>query len=141
MFENSHDPSPVSEADVLETISEIQRNTSDDVKKLRTHARISAKSTVYAQHGNSSERLTVKLQGVSGDISSGGCMVLFPVPLLVGDVYWLSFDQDVVPIDCLMARCLRCRMIREDAFEAGFRFFESVELKAVAEQTEDSLFD
>ena len=68
------------------------------------------------------------MHGVSGDVSSGGCLLLVATPLMVGDIYWLTFDRSVIDLPPAFGRCLRCRLIREDAFEAGFKFLSPVTL-------------
>ena len=112
----------------LEALAELEHNTPDQVKQLRSHERITIRAKVTAQPGNTSRRHEISIQGVSGDISQGGCLILFPTSLPVGDIYWLTFEEDTVPIDPLFARCVRCRLVSEDAFEVGFRFFESIDL-------------
>jgi hypothetical protein len=49
-------------------------------------------------------------------------------PMLVGDVYQLRFAKGELDLPIVYARCLRCRLVREDAFESGFVFFEKIEL-------------
>ena len=128
--------------DVLESLADFERNTSDSVKRSRTSTRVRVKSKVVAQPGNSGDRLKFKIQGVTGDVSTGGCQILFPIPLRVGDIYWLTFDRQQLKLDSIFARCLRCRLIREDAYEAGFKFFDPIDLSAATPtQTSDSLFD
>jgi hypothetical protein len=72
--------------------------------------------------------LTMKVKGVSGDISEGGCNVLLPIPMRVGDIYRLTWDREEVDLGLTFARCVRCRLVREDVFEAGFAFFVSISL-------------
>ena len=109
-------------------LRDLERNTPDEIRRQRAHFRLSVKASVILQPGNASELLKLKLKGVSGDVSEGGCSVLFPLPLRVGDVYRLSFDRQVLDLPLTFARCVRCRLIREDAFEAGFTFFASISL-------------
>ena len=130
------------EDDVLETLADFERNTPDAVKRARVATRLRVKAKVIAQPGNSGDRLKFKIQGVTGDVSSGGCQALFPIPLRVGDVYWLNFDRDQLDVDSVFARCLRCRLIREDAYEAGFKFFEPIDVaNAVENGRSEALFD
>jgi len=125
-----HNPASNGQADPesFELLRELEQNTPDSVKKMRSHTRLSIRVKVVVQPGNASDRLTLKVQGVTGDLSAGGCQMLLPVPLGVGDVYWLAFDQATLPVPPLMARCMRCRLIREDAFECGFAFFKPVDI-------------
>jgi len=117
-----------------ELLSELQESTPDAVRQARAHTRITVRTKVLVQPGNMSQRLSLKLQGVSGDVSAGGCQLLMPLPLLVGDIYWLSFDRSVIDLAPLHARCLRCREVRSDAFEAGFVFFAPIDIDHLAGQ-------
>ena len=58
-------------------------------------------------------------------------MALLSRPLLAGDMFWLDFDSAEIPLGAQMSRCLRCRMVREDAFEVGFRFMNDVDLRSI----------
>lgn len=116
------------EGDLLESLADLERNKCDAVKRARASTRTQVRSKVIAQPGNSGDRLKFKIQGVTGDISSGGCQVLFPIPLRVGDIYWLTFDKTQLNLDSVFARCLRCRLIREDAYETGLKFYEAIDV-------------
>ncbi|MEA1950178.1 MAG: PilZ domain-containing protein [Planctomycetota bacterium] len=133
MFKNGSERDTLLEDDALESLADLEHNKSDTVKRARSNTRIRIKSKVIAQPGNSGDRLKFKIQGVSGDISTGGCQILFPIPLRVGDIYWLTFDKTELTIDSVFARCLRCRLIREDAYEVGFKFFEPIDLSDAVE--------
>ncbi len=110
----------------FELLQELERNTSDAIRKARSSQRMEIRCSIVVQSGNSSERNKMKVKGVTGNISAGGCQVLLPVPLQVGDVYRISFDHEVLKIPLTFARCLRSRLIREDAFEFGFAFFKDI---------------
>lgn len=114
--------------DVLDSLADLEGNKSETLKRARSSDRVRVKSKVFAQPGNSGDRLKCKIQGVTGDISARGCQILFPIPLRVGDIYWLTFDRKELELDSVFARCLRCRLIREDAYEAGFKFFEPIDV-------------
>ena len=93
--------------EAVEAIAEIEQNTPQQVKKLRSHARIAARAKVVAQPANTSKRNRFQTQGVLGDISRGGCLILFSDPLLVGDIYRLSFERSTIPASsrCSLAAC------------------------------------
>ncbi|MCA9290358.1 MAG: PilZ domain-containing protein [Phycisphaerales bacterium] len=130
------DPRHSIDAGSLDLLLELEQNTPDAVRRQRSHARFTVRSRIICQPGNASDRLTMKIQGVSGDLSAGGCQILFPVPLRVGDVYWLTFDREVIDLAPAFARCLRCRLVREDAFEAGFAFFTPLALPQQVKENE-----
>lgn len=117
-------------------LKEMEQQTSDNIRKHRTHKRLTVRAKVILQSGNSSELLDYKIQGVTGDISEGGCQVMFPVPINVGDVYRFQFDKTKLNLPLMFVRCLRCGLVREDAFEAGFTFFIPISLSDLVQEQE-----
>lgn len=112
----------------LELLSEIEAQNPRNVALQRIHERVSLRTRIILRPGNASQIRDLKLQGMTGDLSEGGCRALFPVPVLVGDIYRLEFDLDWLETPLAFARCLRCKMIREDVFETGFKFFNPIDL-------------
>lgn len=119
MFENDS---------ALDALVALEQSTQSNVAKMRAHERINIHCKVLVQAGNSSERHVPGVEVVTADVSNGGSMVLSPRPMMVGDIYWLTFDNSQLMIGSLLARCLRCRLVREDAFEVGFRFLSQIDL-------------
>ena len=140
MPETGYQECDMATSDSLDALAELERNSSQSVCQIRTYQRITLKTKIIAQPGNVSQRRELKVQGVSGDISTGGCKVLFPIPLNVGDIYRLTFDRDVLDVSPAFARCLRCKMLREDAFECGFSFFTPLEIQISEQEETDDLF-
>lgn len=129
MFFEENDLGPAeSKESAFDLLQELERNTPEEIRQQRTRFRVAVKAKVALQPGNASELLKYKVQGVSGDVSEGGCRILFPTPVAVGDVYRLAFDRTAFDLPLTFARCLRCRLLREDAFEAGFQFFSPIAL-------------
>lgn len=126
LFGDSSTKANVSEA--YNMLEELESNTSDELLRKRTHFRIRIKSTVILLPGNASDHLKFKLQGTTGDLSQGGCQALFPMPVTAGDVYRLVFDRQTLDLPMTFAQCMRCQQLRDNAFEAGFRFFAPVTL-------------
>lgn len=114
--------------DDLELLHELEANTPARIRAQRSFDRVHVRAAVVVQPGNTSEVRSMKLRGVTSDISAGGCQLLLPVPLAVGDAYRLHFDRTELDLPMVFARCVRCRLLREDAFECGFAFFHAVEL-------------
>ena len=117
-----------SEDDSFDLLQDIERQTTAEIRNQRAHERVCVKTKVFLQSGNSSELLSFKVQGITGDISQGGCQVMCPVPIRVGDVYRLQFCGGELNVSLVFARCMRCKLIREDAYEAGFSFFNPIEI-------------
>jgi c-di-GMP-binding flagellar brake protein YcgR len=114
------------DSEASELLHELERNTSDEIRRQRAHFRLTVKVRVTLQPGNATDRLKFKMQGTTGDISEGGCRTLFPLPVQVGDIYRLEFDQSQLDLPLTFARCVRCVLLREDAYEAGFQFFSPI---------------
>ena len=117
----------------FDLLRELERNTPEEIRRQRSSFRIMIKSKVVLQPGNASEVLKFKVQGVTGDLSEGGCKALFPTPVRVGDVYRLQFDRQTLDLPLTFARCVRCSLVKEDSYEAGFRFFTPVTLPSTTE--------
>lgn len=128
MLESNGLPGSDGGDDAFAVLRELERNTPDEIRRQRAHFRLAIKVTVVIQPGNSSGSLSPRLKGVTGDVSEGGCSVLAPLPLGVGDIYRLTFDRPALDLPLTFARCVRCRLLREDAFEVGFAFFSPIAL-------------
>ncbi|MEM7576547.1 MAG: PilZ domain-containing protein [Planctomycetota bacterium] len=116
-------------------VAELQRNTTANIRHEREHERFAVSAKIDALPANLSDQ-TAGCPGRTVDVSAGGCMSVFEAPLHVGDVYRLQIHgQNTMPE--LFARCLRVRMLRPGAFEAGFVFLTSVDL-SVFEQLPDA---
>lgn len=132
MFENLNNPTQEDEA----LVAELQRNTTANIRHEREHERFAVSAAFEALPVNLSDDGPGH-PGRTVDVSAGGCMGVFEVPLRVGDVYRLEIQgRGVMPE--LFARCLRVRMLRQGAFEAGFVFLTPVDLAIFDPVTEDS---
>ncbi|MBN1342772.1 MAG: PilZ domain-containing protein [Phycisphaerae bacterium] len=112
--------------DGFELMQELEKNTPDEIVRQRAGYRHPVKASLTLQSGNASELLDYKIQGVTGDISTGGVSAMFPLPVRVGDVYRLEFDRQQLDLPLTFARCVMCTLVREGAYKCGFRFFASV---------------
>lgn len=140
MLDENQSPSgSVNRDDAFAVLQDLERNTPDQIRRQRAHFRLALKAAVILQPGSASQLTNLKVKGATGDISQGGCSALFPVPVQVGDVYRLQFDRSVLDLPLTFARCVRCRLVREDAFEAGFAFFIPVSLPEKAAEQPSSL--
>jgi len=128
MFEELTEDGVFHMSAALDALSELEKNTSKAITALRSSQRVDIRTKIWIQPGNSSTRSSFVMEGLTADISSGGCMVLTPKPLMVGDIFWLRFSEDDVRIGPMLVRCLRCRFVREDAFEVGIRFLNEIDL-------------
>ena len=122
----------------LELLEELERQSASELSKLRRHQRVALRATVRVAPASSSQRHRFEGEGTTVDLSEGGSCAIFSDPLRVGDVYRLEIDAPNLDLPPVFARCLRCRLLREDAFEAGFQFLSPIQLDS-AEQAPDDL--
>jgi hypothetical protein len=129
MFDDLDQPKQATtQEEAHQILQELERSTSEEIRRKRSHFRLAIKSAVVLQSGNASELLSFKLKGATINVSEGGCSVLLPLPTHVGDIYRLQFDRGSLDLPLTFARCVRCRLVREDAYEAGFAFFKTITL-------------
>ena len=62
----------------MDALSELEQNTSKAITALRSSQRIDIRTKVWIQPGNSSLRSTFVMEGLTADISIGGCIILTP---------------------------------------------------------------
>ena len=136
MFDEDTSPGLLGDDEAVQMLQELAANTPEELRRRRTHFRLSIKMPVILQPGNASELLSFKVKGVTADLSQGGCSAVLPVPIRVGDMYRLQFDRGTLDLPLTFARCVRCRLLREDAFEAGFSFFTTITLPERVIRTE-----
>ena len=135
-------PPPARDLDLeQDLIEDLERQSIQEIRKLRKHDRVEIRVNVALQPGNSSETANSRVQGYTRDLSQGGCRAIFPVPIGVGDVFRLQFDRAKLDLPLVFGRCLRCRLNQEDAFEAAFSFFVPISLDNPATPGIDSLID
>lgn len=117
-----------------ELLEDLGRQSLEAIQKLRTDVRVEVELEVSLLHGDSSRRGERAIQGHTKDLSPGGCLMVLEEPPAVGDIYRLHFKDTQLGLPSVFARCLRARLMREDAFEAGFQFFARLELPEQASE-------
>jgi hypothetical protein len=128
VFDESRDEDVFSMTGSLEALRELEQCTGQAIVQQRASERLEIHVKVTIRPANASERHRLSIDGLTENVSEGGCMILLPRPIMAGDLFWLAFDDADVTIGSLYALCLRCRRVQEDTFEAGFRFFDNIEL-------------
>jgi hypothetical protein len=108
-------------------VNELARNTPENIAAQRRHARLTVTGKMSALSADVD--LDDCVAGVAVDVSAGGCMGVFTKPPRVGNVYRIRLESAEARIPVTFARCLRVRLLREDAFEAGFAFFVPAEIE------------
>ncbi len=116
------------EQDAFELMHDIERQVPEEIRRRRLSHRISVKARIVLQPGNASDLSSLKVEGVLGDISSNGCRIMTSVPLRVGDIYRVRFHGPLAELPLTFLRCIRCHLIREDAYENGFQAFHPIAL-------------
>lgn len=109
-------------------VGEIARNTPSNIAALRKHERVMVRGGMEILPGDLT-RVENPDRGSAVDVSAGGCMGVFARPPLVGNVYRVRISSSELDLPMTYAKCVRVRLLRDDAFEAGFAFFAPVELQ------------
>lgn len=130
MFEDLENNAAFGDDKAFELLQELEGNRPEEIRRQRAQFRVAVKATVTLQSANASQMLDFRARGTTGDISRGGLGTMFPIPARVGDVYRLQFNRDELDLPLTFARCVRCRLVREDAYECGFSFFAPITLPA-----------
>lgn len=127
--------------DDLRLVQDLQRQSVEEIRHLRAHARVELELGVVLHPANASDADRPRIRAVTRDVSRGGCGLLLERPPLVGDVYRIEFERGEVELPVVFARCIRCAMVREGAFEAGFSFFQDIEIeeRAASSSADDDL--
>ncbi len=114
---------------LLSAIEELAISTKQNVESSRRgNDRMELNSPVELVPGNVSGRDGKSHSGSCRDISNRGCRLVLTKPLIVGDIYLMSVSNEQLGLDPTFGRCVRCHMIREDAFEVGLNFLSPVSL-------------
>ena len=117
----------VSELD-LDLLAELEQQSLKEIRKVRRHERVEVKLEVTLGPANSSEQHRPVIQGYTQDLSAGGCRVIVSAPPGVGDVYRVQVHDPEGTYPVVFGRCLRCALVRENAFDCAFMFFTPLEV-------------
>ncbi len=94
------------------------------------HRSVPTNVQLLIRPSNSSQRREAPMRGYCKNLSQTGCGVITDCPPRVGDLYRFELPSDVThPIHGCHARCVRCHLLDEEAFEVGFSFLSPVDLK------------
>jgi len=112
----------------VDLIRDLERQSIEEIRRMRAHARLDVRISVSIRPGNASASGEREVTGATCDVSRGGCRVVTEHPIGVGDVYRLRFDRSRLDVGLTFAQCVRCRLLREDTFEVAFSFFAPIQL-------------
>ncbi len=105
--------------DVVSTVDPM----ADRMDKRKQSQRFAEHLAVQLRPSSSSQRWAEFLEGTCKNLSQTGCGVITTNAPRVGDLYRFELTQQPEhPLHTVHARCVRCQMLDEDAFESGFCF-------------------
>lgn len=125
-FDDMAEEPNIDEEESKQLLRDLEKNTPEEIRRQRQHFRIEIEAPILLQSGNASQHLEGSMKGVTGDLSEGGLSAMFPLPVGVGDIYRLNFDRKRVDLPMVYGKCVRCRFVRDNAYEAGFTFFSPI---------------
>jgi len=114
--------------DLLEDLLQAAGNESQETNQ-RSASRSTDRSSITIEAASTSERGQRSIEGHLRDAGCGGVGTLTTRPPSVGNVYLLNIEDSPFTTDQIFARCMHCRLIREDSFESGFAFFAPATLQ------------
>jgi hypothetical protein len=128
-----HDLNPDVELD-LDLLQKIENLALEQVCKLRMHERVEARVPVRLDAANRDDSVP-SVKGVTQDLSPGGCRAIMRAAPHVGDIFRLEIELEKDAGQTLYARCLRCALLRDDAFDVAFQFLSELALPEADEQS------
>lgn len=109
-----------------ELIEELETQTADQIRHKRSSRRVNLQAKCMLRNINASDATPIELTGITCDVSDGGCRVVLPRPVMVGDCFRLEFPDPSLGWPTMYARCVRARLINEAAFELAFSFLNEL---------------
>ncbi|MCB9892654.1 MAG: hypothetical protein H6832_03000 [Planctomycetes bacterium] len=109
-------------------VEELELNRPEEIRNASEDGKSRIKASATIRPANVSERSREALDGTTGEIQRRGVSVLLRDPLLVGDLYRISFDRDALDVAPVLSICDRCTMLNETAFEVHLRFLHEIAL-------------
>ncbi len=102
--------------------------------KRQSQQRSLANIPVRLRPGSTSQRWSHELTGRIKNYSTTGCGIILDRPPYVGDIYRFHQANNVEsPFTECLARCIRCHLIDEEVFEAGFQFLTPLPIESVSD--------
>ena len=124
---------------LMSAISELEKNQKAKIEARRVNNRLALDCPVEVVHGNVSQRNGTTFSGSCRDVSPQGCRLVLKAPITVGDVFMVTIKDPQNRFDPIFGRCVRCLLLREDAFEVGVSFFASLTLSEIQNQRANEL--
>ncbi len=106
-----------------ELLLDLENQSLEQISRLRAHSRLELRAPVHLSPADTSAKDEFEIVGTLHDVSRGGCRIVLPGPLRVGDVYRMTIDSEDLSFPLVFARCRRCILVREDHFDCGLQFF------------------
>lgn len=115
---------------IEELLDDIEMRCSADLTAARDMATVRRKVAVEVRPGNSSQRTTDVVTGDTTELRSRSITALTSTPVMVGDVFHLTFDRTALDVTPALSVCDRCTMLGDSSFEVRFKFFSEIALPA-----------
>ena len=97
-----------------------------DSEHFRKHRRLELTAPLRVYPGKIANG--TEIVGICQDISRSGLGAILNKAAPVGESMWLIINDDKFSDGPVHAQCVRCRMLPQSLFEAGFLFFSHLDL-------------
>ena len=118
---------------INDLLDDIELRCSPDLAAARDMATVRRKVGIEIRPGNASARTTVVTSGDTTELKTQGLTAVTEQPIMVGDVFHLTFDRTALDVAPVLSVCDRCTMLGDASFEVRFRFVHEVALPAQSE--------
>lgn len=97
-------------------------------RRTAAKSRVIQNFRVTLRPSSSSQRGRERIHGLCKNVSQSGCGLNSDFAPRVGDFYRIEVEDTTHFLHGVHARCVRCHLLDEDLFEAGFSFLSRVKL-------------
>ena len=109
-------------------LDELELRCDTNVASIREASSTRTKARVEIRPGNACDRDNVLSVMTSSEISATTMTGIAERPIMVGSVFHVQFDRQVLDVAPDLAICDRCTMHSDTSFELRMRFTQAVEL-------------
>jgi len=127
-FEQRIPPGAQSEAELL---SDLEVRCRTDVSNARTLTALRYKVAVSVRPANVADRHSHAMTAHTTEVRRQGALCLAPFPIMVGNVFHLTFGRSYLDTPPVLAVCDRCSMLSDASFELGFKFVQEIILPSL----------
>jgi hypothetical protein len=119
---------PLSDEQAADLLADVELRCRSDVSEARRIVAYRTKVAVSIRPGNIAERADRYLAGNTTEIRRHGMVCLTSQPVMVGNVFNVTFERSALAPSSTLAMCDRCTMLGDTSFELRFQFVAAIDV-------------